>query len=177
MRIVFVIRDYVAHHAEMEMTTLLPIDGGFMSLASRFVDPAFGCAVGWNYFIISAATLNYKITITNVVLGYWIDDLNPAIVISALLAFYFLLNAWNVKWFGEVELLGRSRRSSMIVADSLAGSPRARSCSSLVLPSSPSLPCAAGIPLSAIFSVMLSALTCASTTNMVSAIGMTPPHG
>ena len=32
-----------------ELTTLYPSGGAFTSLADRFVDPAFGVAVGWNY--------------------------------------------------------------------------------------------------------------------------------
>lgn len=32
-----------------ELTTMYPSGGAFTSLADRFVDPAFGVAVGWNY--------------------------------------------------------------------------------------------------------------------------------
>jgi amino acid transporter len=32
-----------------EMTTLYPTGGAFTDLADRFVDKAFGVAVGWNY--------------------------------------------------------------------------------------------------------------------------------
>lgn len=35
-----------------ELTTLYPSGGAFTGLADRFVDKAFGVAVGWNYFII-----------------------------------------------------------------------------------------------------------------------------
>lgn len=35
-----------------EITTLYPSAGAFTTLADRFVDKAFGVAVGWNYFII-----------------------------------------------------------------------------------------------------------------------------
>ncbi|KAL2887602.1 amino acid permease [Ceratocystis lukuohia] len=40
-----------------EITTLYPSGGAFTSLADRFVDKAFGVAVGWNYFIIWVAVL------------------------------------------------------------------------------------------------------------------------
>ncbi len=39
-----------------ELTTLYPSGGAFTSLADRFVDPAFGVAVGWNY--VSAFYVN-----------------------------------------------------------------------------------------------------------------------
>jgi yeast amino acid transporter len=35
-----------------ELTTLYPTGGAFTGLADRFVDKAFGVAVGWNYFIV-----------------------------------------------------------------------------------------------------------------------------
>lgn len=35
-----------------ELTTLYPSGGAFTSLADRFVDKAFGVAVGWNYWIM-----------------------------------------------------------------------------------------------------------------------------
>lgn len=38
-----------------ELTTLYPSGGAFTGLADRFVDKAFGVAVGWNYFIIWVA--------------------------------------------------------------------------------------------------------------------------
>jgi yeast amino acid transporter len=38
-----------------ELTTLYPSGGAFTSLADRFVDKAFGVAVGWNYWIIWVA--------------------------------------------------------------------------------------------------------------------------
>lgn len=36
---------------ELEIVTLLPLDGSFIRLAGRIVDPAFGVAAGWNYFV------------------------------------------------------------------------------------------------------------------------------
>lgn len=32
----------------IEITTLLPLDGGFIGYATRFVDESFGMALGWN---------------------------------------------------------------------------------------------------------------------------------
>lgn len=38
-----------------ELTTLYPSGGAFTGLADRFVDKAFGVAVGWNYWFIWVA--------------------------------------------------------------------------------------------------------------------------
>lgn len=34
-----------------EMIAYLPIAGGHITLAARFVDPAFAFALGWNYWV------------------------------------------------------------------------------------------------------------------------------
>lgn len=39
---------WTASDCLIEMTSLLPLDGGFISFASRFVDRGFGMALGWN---------------------------------------------------------------------------------------------------------------------------------
>jgi amino acid transporter len=45
-----------------ELTTLYPTGGAFTKLADRFVDKAFGVAVGWNYFIIWFAVLSNEVS-------------------------------------------------------------------------------------------------------------------
>lgn len=39
---------YAASNCLIEMTTLHPVDGGFIAFAGRFVDESFGMALGWN---------------------------------------------------------------------------------------------------------------------------------
>lgn len=36
---------------EIEIVSLLPIDGAPIRLAGRMIDPAVGVAAGWNYFV------------------------------------------------------------------------------------------------------------------------------
>ena len=40
-----------------EMATYMPVSGSFGTYASKFVDPAFGFALGWNYWFNWAITL------------------------------------------------------------------------------------------------------------------------
>lgn len=39
---------FCASNCLVEMTTLLPIDGGFITFAGRFIDDSVGKAIGWN---------------------------------------------------------------------------------------------------------------------------------
>jgi len=94
---------FATAQCQIEMVTLHPIDGSFIRFAGRFVDEAYGMATGYNYFISQAALICFEINIFNVVIGFWKDDLNPAILISCLCFVYFALNIWSVAWFGEAE--------------------------------------------------------------------------
>lgn len=56
-----------------ELTTLYPSGGAFTGLADRFVDKAFGVAVGWNYFIIWVAVLANEYNTICSILVFWSD--------------------------------------------------------------------------------------------------------
>lgn len=43
---------FAASNCMIEMSVLLPVDGGFVAYAERWVHPSFGMALGWN---VSAA--------------------------------------------------------------------------------------------------------------------------
>jgi amino acid transporter len=86
-----------------EMTTLYPSGGAFTHLADRFVDQAFGVAVGWNYFIIWAAVLaNEYNAITSIF--YWWSDKVPIWGYFLLFWVFFLgFQLLGVTAFGEAE--------------------------------------------------------------------------
>ncbi|KKF94822.1 General amino acid permease AGP3 [Ceratocystis platani] len=56
-----------------EITTLYPSGGAFTSLADRFVDKAFGVAVGWDYFIIWVAVLANEYNTVCSLFSFWSD--------------------------------------------------------------------------------------------------------
>ncbi|KAK8858943.1 hypothetical protein IAR55_003174 [Kwoniella newhampshirensis] len=94
---------WTASNCLIEMTVLLPLDGGFVRFAGRFVDWSLGMAVGWNYIITQLALICFELTSINVIVEYWTTTLNPAVLISVCLVILFLVNIWSVRWFGEIE--------------------------------------------------------------------------
>jgi amino acid transporter len=56
-----------------ELTTLYPSGGAFTGLADRFVDKAFGVAVGWNYFILWVAILANEFNALTSIVFFWSD--------------------------------------------------------------------------------------------------------
>ncbi|MBT2671858.1 amino acid permease [Streptomyces sp. ISL-14] len=86
-----------------EMATYMPVSGSFSTYATRFVDPAFGFALGWNYWFNWAVTLAVEIAAAAIIMKFWLPDV-PSLIWSALfLGIVFTLNALSIKSYGESE--------------------------------------------------------------------------
>ncbi|KAG5795449.1 hypothetical protein H9Q69_005498 [Fusarium xylarioides] len=70
---------------QIEIVSLLPIDGAPIRLAGRMIDPAVGVAAGWNYFFVMISYVMFEATIINTIVSYWGYDQSPAILISVML--------------------------------------------------------------------------------------------
>ncbi|GAP84989.1 putative general amino acid permease AGP3 [Rosellinia necatrix] len=86
-----------------EITTLYPSGGAFTKLGDRMVDPAFGAAVGWNYFIIWFTVLANEYNAVTSILAFWSDTV-PTWGYFLILWFLFLgFQYLGVETFGEAE--------------------------------------------------------------------------
>ncbi|WP_370519544.1 amino acid permease [Listeria sp. PSOL-1] len=86
-----------------EMATYMPVSGSFSTYASRFVDPAFGFALGWNYWFNWAITLAVDISTAALIIQFWFPH-TPGWLWSAIfLVLIFGLNALSVRAYGESE--------------------------------------------------------------------------
>lgn len=86
-----------------EMATYMPVSGSFATYATRFVDPALGFALGWNYWFNWAITLAVDISTTAIIVQFWFPDWPNWIISLFFLALIFLINIISVKSFGETE--------------------------------------------------------------------------
>lgn len=86
-----------------EMATYLPVTGSFATYSRRFVDPALGFAMGWNYWFNWAITLAVDISTAAIVLRYWFPHVPSWIFSLGALIIIFLINALSVASFGETE--------------------------------------------------------------------------
>ncbi|KAL2813927.1 amino acid permease/ SLC12A domain-containing protein [Aspergillus cavernicola] len=88
---------------QTEIVTLLPLDGSFIRLAGRMVDPALGVAVGWNHFFAQTSYIIFEATVINTLVEYWGYNQSPAILISISLFLYLAINVYRADVFGEAE--------------------------------------------------------------------------
>lgn len=71
-----------------EMTVLHPVSGGFVRMAGKWVDEAFGFFAGWNFFLYEALLLPFEITALNLVLTFWSDEIPVGAIIAACIVSY-----------------------------------------------------------------------------------------
>ncbi|AVK62121.1 gamma-aminobutyrate permease [Lactobacillus sp. CBA3605] len=86
-----------------EMATYLPVSGSFSTYATKFVDPALGFAMGWNYWFNWAITLAVDISTAAIVMRFWLPNVPGWIFSLIALVLIFIINALSVRSFGETE--------------------------------------------------------------------------
>ncbi|MFK2826459.1 amino acid permease [Bacillus sp. B190/17] len=86
-----------------ELSAFMPTSGAFSTYGTRFVDPAFGFALGWTYWFNWAMTIAAELTASTMIMKFWFPD-SPSLLWSmSFLALIFLLNYLSVKGYGEGE--------------------------------------------------------------------------
>ncbi|WP_028451425.1 amino acid permease [Chitinilyticum aquatile] len=86
-----------------ELAAYMPVSGSFATYGAKFVDPAFGFALGWNYWYNWAVTIAVELVAAQLIMAYWLPDVPGIYWSAAFLAVMFALNFISVKGFGEAE--------------------------------------------------------------------------
>jgi amino acid transporter len=89
-----------------EMMVWDPSAGGFIEFSARYVDPAMGFAMGWQFWFQAAMTAPVEIVAASIVISFWDkNDNHKAIYITLMLIGIILVNLAGVKYFGEFEFV------------------------------------------------------------------------
>ncbi|GAA5840953.1 hypothetical protein JCM3766R1_005412 [Sporobolomyces carnicolor] len=86
-----------------ELVSHLPVAGGHITLARRFVSPAFSFAMGWNYWYNWTIVLPAELNAAAVLIGYWDKSTNPAVWIAVCLVVACAINFGGSRAYGEAE--------------------------------------------------------------------------
>ena len=62
---------YCTVHALGEMAVLFPVAGSFSAYSTRFIDPAWGFAMGWNYALQWLVVLPLEIVAATFTIEFW----------------------------------------------------------------------------------------------------------
>ncbi|MEK5392629.1 amino acid permease [Margalitia sp. FSL K6-0131] len=86
-----------------EMAAFMPTSGAFSTYGTKFIDPAFGFALGWTYWFNWAMTIAAELTASTMIMKFWFPN-SPSLLWSlSFLLLIFLLNYLSVKGYGEGE--------------------------------------------------------------------------
>lgn len=86
-----------------EMATYLPIPGSFGTYAARFVDPALGFAIGWNYWLNWATCIAVELVAGAIIMKFWFPDIPGYYWSGLFLVILFSLNYLSTRAYGESE--------------------------------------------------------------------------
>lgn len=86
-----------------EMAAYMPSSGSFSTYATKFVDPAFGFAMGWNYWYNWAITIAAEISAVNLIMKYWFPDSSSALWTILFIVVVLTFNLLSVNVYGESE--------------------------------------------------------------------------
>ncbi|KAI0732334.1 amino acid permease [Fomitopsis betulina] len=98
-----------------EMIAFLPLPGGHIRLAERFVDPAFAFTMGWNYWYNWTITLPAELSAGAVLIGFWNDTINKAAWITIFIVVVIVINLFGAGVYGEAEFIFASIKVITIV--------------------------------------------------------------
>ncbi|RDW71523.1 amino acid permease-2 [Coleophoma cylindrospora] len=90
-----------------ELASLYPVAGAFFDYSVRFIDPAWGFAMGWNYSLNWLVVLPFELTAAGVTIAFWTDSMehpvNVGVWITIFLVLVVVINLFGVRGYGEVE--------------------------------------------------------------------------
>jgi lysine-specific permease len=86
-----------------ELATSFPTSGSFSTFSARFVDPALGFASGWNDFIKHSITYVVDCLTASILMQFWLPNVPTWVWALTSFVLIFLINAFTVKSFGEIE--------------------------------------------------------------------------
>lgn len=82
---------------------MYPVSGGFYTYATRFIDPAWGFAMGWNYVFQWAIVVPLELTVCAISISYWDPDTSPAVWITVFWIFIIFVNVFGTLGYAEEE--------------------------------------------------------------------------
>ena len=88
-----------------ELAVLYPVNGAFFTYAVRFIDPAWGFAMGWDYAIGWLTVLPFELTAASLTIQFWRKDINVGVWIAIFLVALIIVQVFGVRGYGEVEFV------------------------------------------------------------------------
>ncbi|KAG6331325.1 hypothetical protein ID866_7763 [Astraeus odoratus] len=86
-----------------EMAAMFPVSGAFSVFGTRFVSPALGFTLGWNYWLQWALSIPSELTAASIILQFWAPHIQPWQWALVIIVPIFALQLIHVRVYGESE--------------------------------------------------------------------------
>ncbi|CAJ2513348.1 Uu.00g014670.m01.CDS01 [Anthostomella pinea] len=96
---------YCTVQALGELAVSFPVAGSFSAYSTRFLDPSWGFAMGWNYALQWLVALPLEIIAASITITYWNPNIDKAIFVTIFLLAVVVINLFGVKGYGEAEFI------------------------------------------------------------------------
>lgn len=86
-----------------ELAIMYPVSGGFYTYSTRFIDPSWGFAMGWNYVLQWAVVLPLELVVAGITVNYWGANVNNAAWITIFALVIMIISVFGVLGYAEEE--------------------------------------------------------------------------
>ncbi|KAL5340536.1 amino acid permease-domain-containing protein [Aspergillus crustosus] len=112
---------YCTVQALGEMAVVFPVAGSFAHFSTRFIDPAWGFAMGWNYALQWLVILPLEIVAASITVDYWESNISSAAWVTLFWVVIVSINLFGVKGYGEAEFVFSSIKVVAVIAFIILG--------------------------------------------------------
>lgn len=98
-----------------EMIAYLPVPGGHIKLAERFVDPALSFTMGWNYWYNWTIILPAELSAAATLMHFWVDSKWDPLWIIICFLVVIAINLLGAGAYGEAEFIFASIKVLTVV--------------------------------------------------------------
>lgn len=92
-------------HALGEMAVIFPVSGSYSVYATRFVDPAWGFALSWNYAVSWLLNLPLELVSAAITIQFWNPGVSNAVFVTVFLVLILVINMFGARGYGEAEFV------------------------------------------------------------------------
>jgi amino acid transporter len=98
-----------------ELAVMFPVSGGFYTYSTRFIDPSWGFAMGWNYVFQWAIVLPLELVVCGITIDYWGSGVSLAVWITVFLLLIVIVNIFGTIGYAEEEFWASSFKLIAII--------------------------------------------------------------
>lgn len=98
-----------------ELAIMYPVSGGFYTYSTRFIDPSWGFAMGWNYVFQWAIVVPLELVVAGLTFEFWEVDVSNGVWITVFIVLLVIINIFGVLGYGEEEFWSSCLKLSAVV--------------------------------------------------------------